>query len=166
MTWPGAWPTHEVHTSRERLVELRDTVSSSDLDENPLVESALTRFLVVRACGHVEITFDESFCALAVSKSSPDIAGFVRSQFFHGANPTAKRISETLGKLDRSRASRFDAMADEDDGRMKRQLALLVDRRNRIAHGQSENVTRRVSLDLADLALRLGDWLTAELDPR
>jgi hypothetical protein len=55
---------------------------------------------------------------------------------------------------------------DADDQKIRRELGFLVDRRNKISHGQSESVARRKSLDLADIALTIGDWMTGELDPR
>ncbi|MBW9110659.1 HEPN domain-containing protein [Microbacterium ureisolvens] len=166
MVWPGAWPSHELSSSRSRLEELRVEVEGIDADASNETEQGMTRFLVVRACGHIEFTFDEAFCAFAESKSSPHVASFVRTQFFRGANPSPDRIGQTLRRLEAVRADRFDALIDADDQRLRRELSFLVDRRNKIAHGQSETVRRRKALDLADVALELGDWIVAELDPR
>ncbi|MBX3100567.1 MAG: hypothetical protein KF761_13430 [Salinibacterium sp.] len=166
MTWPGAWPSHILATSRQRLAELQLEVDSLPSDVSVATEQAMTRFLVVRACGHIEFTFDEAFCSYAESKSSPPIAAFVRSQFFRGSNPSAERIEVGLRKLDPARADRFVLLIDAEDQKVRRELGFLVDRRNKIAHGQSESVARRKALDLADIALSLGDWVMTELDPR
>lgn len=165
MTWPGAWPSHILATSRDRLAELKREVDSMPSDVSVATEQAMTRFLVVRSCGHVEFTFDEAFSSYAKSESSPPIAAFVRSQFFRGSNPSAERIETTLRKLDTNRAERFLHLIDANDQRVRRELGFLVDRRNKIAHGQNENVARRKALDLADVALDVGDWITNELDP-
>jgi len=166
MAWPGAWPSHALSSSRAGLAELRKEVDSLDSDTSPETDQAMARFLVLRACGHVEFTFDESFCAFAESKSSPSVASYVRTQFFRGANPSAARIGETLRKLDPSRADKFEDFINEDDQRLKRELDFMVNRRNKIAHGQSETVRRRKALDLADVYEVIADWVVTSLDPR
>lgn len=166
MAWPGSWPSHALTQSRERLVELRNTVNELPSTTPSATEGALSRFLVVRACGHIEFTFDEAFCSFAESKSSPAIASFVRSQFFRGSNPSAERLSQTLRKLDETRAERFTAFVEDHDGELQRELSFLLDRRNKIAHGQSESVGRVKAIALSNVSLRLADWLLDELDPR
>jgi hypothetical protein len=166
MGWPGSWPSHVLSGSRSKLTELRDEVDGLDTGASTETEQAMTRFLVIRSCGHLEFTFDESFCAFAESKSSPEVGAYVRGQFFRGANPSPERISQTLRRLDGARADRFENKIEEDDQRLRRELAFLVDRRNKIAHGQSETVRRRKALDLAEVALELSDWIVTELDPR
>lgn len=159
------WPSHELTESRRRLQSLRDELNALD-GANAGVEQALSRFLVVRACGHVEFTFEEAFCCYAAAKASPAVASFVRSQFFRGSNPHADRLADILRRLDPGRATRFVEYIDAEDQRMRRELGFLIDRRNRIAHGQNETVGRRKALDLAELALDVGDWITTEIDPR
>lgn len=166
MVWPGAWPTHALSSSRVGLVELRDEVDSLVTETSPETDRAMARFLVLRACGHIEFTLDESFCAYAESQSSPSVASFVRTQFFRGANPSPGRIADTLRKLDPSRADKFEAFVNDDDQRLKRELEFMVNRRNKIAHGQSETVRRRKALDLADVAIEIADWIVTTLDPR
>lgn len=166
MAWPGAWPSHALSSSRAGLADLRKEVDSLGSDTSSETEQAMARFLVVRASGHVEFTFDESFCAFAESKASPSVASFVRTQFFRGANPSAARIGDTLRKLDPSRADAFEAFINDDDQRLKRELDFMVNRRNKIAHGQSETVRRRKALDLADVSLEVADWVVTALDPR
>lgn len=166
MAWPGAWPSHALAASRSGLADLREEVNSLEADTSPETDQAMARFLVVRACGHVEFTFDESFCAFAESKASPSVASFVRTQFFRGANPSPSRLIDTLRKLDPSRADQLDSFINDDDQRLKRELEFMVNRRNKIAHGQSETVRRRKALDLTDAALEVADWIVIALDPR
>jgi hypothetical protein len=144
---------------RDELAGLKDETSSE-------VEQALSRFLVVRACGHIEFTFDEAFCSLAESRSSPSVAGYVRSGFFRGSNPKPSRLAETLSKFDPSLATVITAQLEAGDQRLSRELSFMVDRRNKIAHGQSENVSRRRALQLGEVALEVGDAVTLALDPR
>jgi hypothetical protein len=165
MTWPGIWPSHPLAESNRRLQELRDELANLD-EISVAVEQAMARFLVVRACGHIEFTFEEAFCSYAEAKAIPAVAAFVRSQFFRGSNPRADRLTEILQRMDPARAQRFVDYIDSDDQRIRRELSFLIDRRNRIAHGQNETVSRRKALDLADLALNVGQWITTEIDPR
>lgn len=166
MAWPNQWPSHLLDASRQGLIDLHDEVDSLDSDTSPETDGALSRFLVVRSSGHIEFTFDEAFCVFAESKSSPAVSAFVRTQFFRGANPTPKRIGETLRKLDPAKADAFGQFIEADDQRLKRELEFMVNRRNKIAHGQSENVNRRKALNLALVALEVGDWVVSTLDPR
>lgn len=166
MAWPGAWPSHALNASRSLLEDLRDEVDSLEVDASSSTEQALTRFLVIRSCGHIEFTFDEAFCSFAESKASPSVASFIRTQFFRGAGPTPDRILGTLRKLEPTKADRMEQLIDKDDQRLRRELSFLVDRRNKIAHGQSETVRKRKALDLANVAIEVGDRIVAELDPR
>ena len=63
-------------------------------------------------------------------------------------------------------AKELDIYLDADDQAVKRELEFLVDRRNKIAHGQSESVNLRKSLDLCRMALAVGDWAVTTMDPR
>lgn len=166
MAWPGAWPSHVLAESRRRLSELRSELDALPEVTSAEVEQALSRFLVVRACGHLEFTFEEAFCAYAESRASPSVANYVRSGFFRGSNPNPSRLTVTLGKLDPALAAPIVSLLEGDDQRLSRELSFLVDRRNKIAHGQSENVSRSRALQLADVALNVGDALIQSLDPR
>lgn len=166
MAWAGAWPSHDLAESRRRLVELHKELDQLTDDVSPEVEQAICRFLVVRTCGHIEFTFEESFCLFTSARSSPGVADFVRSGFFRGSNPSPGRIVGTLEKLDKNRARVLSDYLDDNDQVVKRELAYLVDRRNKIAHGQNETVRKRRALDLAQVGLDLGDWMVTTLDPR
>jgi hypothetical protein len=151
--------------SRLRLVELQHELDEIE-NVSSEIEGALSRFLVVRASGHVEFTFDETFSVFAKSKSSPAIGSFVRAQFFKGRNPTPVRIADGLRQLDPAKSDKFVAFIDENDQARRRELEFMVNRRNKIAHGQSEGIGRNKALALADVAMQIGDWITTELDPR
>lgn len=148
-----------------RLVDLQHELDGLQGDSSE-IEGALSRFLVVRASGHVEFTFDETFCSFAESKSSPAVGSFVRAQFFKGRNPTPSRIADGLRQLDASLSDEFEAFIDENDQSRRRELEFMVNRRNKIAHGQSEGIGRIKALALADIALEIGDWVATKLDPR
>ncbi|MGL5824656.1 MAG: hypothetical protein ACRCYU_07445 [Nocardioides sp.] len=67
--------------------------------------------------------------------------------------------------LDSRWAAALDSFLDEADGWRRRELSYLVDRRNKISHGQSETVGRRKALDLTAMALEVSDWLANCLNP-
>lgn len=169
MAWDSSWPTLEMQTSRRRLEELRKT-----LDELPLeplevsaeVSTHLARFLVVRATGYIEHTFETCIKHFAESHAHPAVARHVTAGLFKGRNPWPATLLERTKSLSQDWHAQLEAYLDADDARVRRELRFMVDRRNRIAHGESESVNRRKALDLADIALDLGDWLTALIDPR
>jgi len=165
VVWEGAWPTHVLAESRRRLGELSQELHSLTHHSSE-VEQALSRFLVIRSCGHIEFTFEESFCSFAEARSSPSIAAYIRSGFFKGANPRPERLVTTLKRLDPVIAADVEIFLQADDQERSRDLQFLIDRRNKIAHGQSENVGRRRALELASVAIDLGDLFVQQLDPR
>lgn len=164
MAWPNAWPTQELSDSRRRLLELRQTLDELPRDSAD-VEAALGRFLVIRTCGHLEFTFEETLCRIAEEQASPRVAGFVRGQYFRGANPKPGRLVSEVARFDLVHSERLDSMLRENDEALHRELEFLVDRRNKIAHGQNEGIGRRKALDLAATGVQIADWIVSELAP-
>ena len=56
-------------------------------------------------------------------------------------------------------------MLDADDERCRRELAFMMDRRNKISHGISESVNRSKALVLKDIACELADWFILRFNP-
>lgn len=166
MAWPGAWPSQVIFESRRRLVDLRDEVDTLPIGTSPEILQALSRFLVVRACGHIEFTFTESFSSFVESRSNPKVATYVRSRFARGFNPVPSRLTDEAQKLDSQFSDLLKLHLEDDDKYSERQLKALVAFRNQIAHGQSENVSRRKALDLTKVSLDFGDWIIDVFDPK
>jgi hypothetical protein len=166
MTWDDAWPSQVLQTSRNRLAQLRDTALNLPKETNEEVSAAVSKFLVVRSAGHIEFTVDECIHSYAVSKAHPQIAQYVRSGLFSGRNPSPGKLVAHVQKVSQEWAKQLDDYLDADDQAIKRELEFLVDRRNKIAHGQSESVNLRKSLDLCKMALAIGDWAVETMDPR
>lgn len=165
MTWTGSWPTLEMQVSRSRLEELRKTLDELPA-EPPEVGTQLARFLVVRSTGYVEHTFETCLRHFAEARSHPAIARHVVSGLFKGRNPKPEVLLERTALMSEAWGKSLQNYLDKDDARVRRELSFMVDRRNQIAHGKSESVNRRKSLDLADISLDLGEWLTILIDPR
>lgn len=166
MAWNGAWPSQALMLSRQRLSELKQTAGNlgSDLDDQ--VTGAVAKFLVVRSAGHIEFTVDECIHSFASAKSHPGVAQYVRAGLFGGRNPTPGKLVDHLGRMSKSWAGTLSDYLNADDEEIKRELSLLVDRRNLIAHGQNESIGMRKALKLCDLALDLGDLIVEIIDPR
>lgn len=165
MTWTGAWPSQSLQTSRRRLVELRTTATGLLGSDEEDVSSAVSRFLVVRSAGHIEFTFDECIFSYATAKSHPDIAAYVKAGLFVGRNPSPGKLVAHLTRLSASWGTSLRSLLDEDDQALDRELSFLVDRRNKIAHGQNEGVRMTRALQLCDASLALSDWFVTTLNP-
>ena len=166
MVWQKSWPTQEMDTSRKRLMGLRKLLDELPRDCAEDVGAELSRFLVIRSVGYIEHTFDNCVASFAESKSHPTVANFVRESLFKGRNPSPEKMVSRLQILDTNWESKLQNYLDADDKRVHRELTYMVDRRNKIAHGINETVNRRKSLDLADIALDLGEFLIKLIDPR
>lgn len=165
MSWTKAWPSQEIQFSRTKLQELRNLLDKLPSESNE-VSVELSRFLVVRATGYVENTFEKCILHFAESHSRAEVAQFVENQLFKGRNVSSKVLVERMGWLSAAWGGDLDDFLSEDDGYRARELNFMVDRRNKIAHGRSESVNRTKALALADMALELGDWLLETIDPR
>lgn len=165
MTKHIRWPSLELENSRKKLVLLRDLVDSLDVGEKG-IDAELARFLVVRSCGHIEFSLEESLACFVGEHSRGSVASYVRGGLFRGRNPKSGTMIDVLRRFESSWATDFEEFLGRDLGLYQRELDFLVDRRNKIAHGQSEGVTRRKALDLCGYALEIADWLVDCFDPR
>lgn len=163
----GAWPPLILQNSRVELTKLVETLDKLDDSTSDDFVKYLSRFLVIRACGHIEFSLAEAVSLHSEHRSHPYIASYVRSGLSNsGRNPKPGSISEILKRLSPDWAAEFDEMMAEDSDLYSRELSFLVDRRNKIAHGQSEGVGRRKALDLAKIALHIADWIIETLNPK
>jgi hypothetical protein len=90
----------------------------------------------------------------------------VRSSLFTGRNPRPADLVKRLSRINIQWGTELDELIDSDDELLRREISFLVDRRNKIAHGQNEGIQTRKALNLADHALNIGDWISVRLDPR
>jgi len=152
--------------SRQRLIELRETAANLPSGTSEEISSAISRFLIIRSAGHIEYTFDECLNCYATSKAHPNVANFVKSGLFSGRNPSPEKLVSQLSRLSPDWGRSLERMLSADDEAVRRELAFLVDRRNRIAHGQNESVRMRKTLELCDMSLGIGDFFVHAIDPR
>jgi hypothetical protein len=165
--WQGAWPSLAVSDLRRGVRDLRglvDEVSASG--ESPQVSAALNRFLVVRVCGFLEQMIEESVKAYITSKADPRVASHASAIFARGMNPTPGNIIDMVRRFDPAWAVELTSLLEADDSRLHRQLAFLVDRRNKIAHGLSESLSTAKALQLETDVQLVADWFAERFDPR
>lgn len=166
MSWEGAWPSLHVQQLPNSLSQVRALVHQPADGQSDDVTRALARFLVVRACGYLEQVVVESVVAFMLSKSHRGVASYGGSWLKGGYNPKPGRLVDLVRRFDAEWADELKAFLDEDDELLQREIAFLVDRRNKIAHGLSETVSTTKSLDLCTNAEHVADWFLERFDPR
>jgi hypothetical protein len=157
-----AWPPYQVHRLREALEDLGEVVKkTNDLDLLPW----LTRMLVVRSSGYIEQTSREVFWGYIEDRAGGLIKSFGQSWLDKSRNPTPDGLLLMIGRFDDNLKEEFDQLLEEDDQRLRRELAYLVNRRNHIAHGLSEGINRDKALLLKEISLEVSDWLILKFNP-
>jgi len=163
VTWPGAWPSFELAESRRSLVALRKATTAEGIDDTH--RAYLAKLLAVRAAGHIEFTLDTCISQYAQAKAHERISDYVRAHLFLGRGVTPRKIVEKIRWFDAGIATDLEKLLKTDDEYLNRELKFLVDKRNKIAHGQSDGVGAAKADALADVSLKLGDWLVAQINP-
>lgn len=157
-----AWPPYQVHRLREALEDLGTAVkNTTDLDMLPW----LTRMLVVRSSGYIEQTSREVFWGYIEDRAGGLIKSFSHSWLDKSRNPTPDALLLMIGRFDDNLKDEFDQLLEQDDQRLRRELAYLVNRRNHIAHGLSEGINRDKALLLKEISLEISDWLVLKFNP-
>ena len=165
MPWQDAWPSHQMVESRRKLVELAELLETHDFGDDTSARSALSKFVIIRACGHLEFTFTEAFCEFTQSQSSPMVANYVREDFKWGINPNRDRLVGRISRLDKNFSSIFEDFLDQEGTTRSEDLSSLVSLRNLIAHGRNESSATSQALKLTQFSLELSDWLIGTFAP-
>lgn len=159
------WPTWQLVDSRQKLCELRESLEQLPRDVSEDVQTHLSRFLVIRACGHIEYSLDQATSSFVARKASPDVHKYIEASLFRGQNPAPGRLIEKMSRFSNQWGAQLTEKLDENDGLLRRELEFLVDRRNRIAHGQSEGISRSKALMLCGYALEITDEILRMMSP-
>ena len=80
-------------------------------------------------------------------------------------NPSPDNLLELVGRFDLQLRSDLDSLFEDDDQRLRREVALLVDRRNKIAHGLNEGITASKAISLKADAEKVSDWFIMNMRP-
>jgi len=164
--WTEAWPSRALTNLEYSLDSLVELVCEPPEPLDDRVSAALARFLVVRTCGYLEQVVDECCTSYIRSKSDPPSGAFGASWFGRGNNPTPKRLLDLVRRFDTGWAYDLNDLLSKDDELLHREISFLVDRRNKIAHGLSEGIGVRKSLDLVDPTKIICKWFIRSFDPR
>lgn len=164
--WTDAWPSIEIVNLGRSIHEVKRLVRKPPEGQPDEVTRALSRFLVVRSSGYLEQVVRECCLAYISSKSQPQVAAFATGAFGTHLNPKPDRLIDIVRAFDATWAEELEELFDEEDQFLRREVALLVDRRNKIAHGLSEGVTSSKALDLFDAAEQIAFWFVGCFDPR
>lgn len=158
----SSWPPYQIERLRVGLNDLASTVEESrDSD----ILAWLTRMLVVRSSGYIEQTSREVFRGYVQERAGGLARSFAQSWLEKSRNPSPDNLLDMIGRFDAGLRDEFKQFLEGDDERLRRELALLVDRRNKIAHGLSESIGRDKALLLKEVALEVSEWLVLKFNP-
>jgi hypothetical protein len=159
-TWPP-WNVTGLHSKLDELPTIVE--NSKGMDPDGL--AWMSRMLVIRSSGFLEQTANEVCFFHVESRSGGIVRSFAQSWLERSRNPSPENLSDLVGRFGGSLQSELLELLDKNDQRIRRGLAYLVDRRNRIAHGLNESVSRDKSLDLKKVAIEVSDWLILRFNP-
>ncbi|GAA0225836.1 hypothetical protein GCM10010492_25100 [Saccharothrix mutabilis subsp. mutabilis] len=160
------WPPRQIDPLKAQLESLASTIQSPPKQLGDNETAWLTRFLVIRSCGFLEQVVIEVLRTYVREKSYGMVKSFATSHLDHMANPTAGNLCALVGRLDANLADALKTFLDENDQYYYRELAALVDKRHRIAHGLNEGVNQSKALTFKDVAVAISKWFIDNFDPR
>jgi hypothetical protein len=159
------WPPREVTEIRRRLDELEQLVRVPVDEVSQDARDWLARLLVIRSCGYVEQTVIAVGRGYLSGRSSGPAKSFGDSWLDRGPNPSPSALAALTGRFDSSWAVQLGELLDEGDQRLHRDMAVLVDRRNKIAHGLNEGIGTVRALQLKGSACEVADWFIRRFNP-
>lgn len=165
MTWI-VWPPRNLTTLRQKLDALAGAVDASARQGLAEESSWLAGLLVVRASGYLEQVALEVSRAYVEARSGGYVRNFARSWLDRSQNPTPEALLLLVGRFDAELAKDLEDLLESEDQVLRRELAFLVDRRNRIAHGMNEGIGAQKALQMKDVAVEVGDWFILRLNPQ
>ena len=160
------WPSLTIQNLDRGLGRVAELVEHPASDEPDQVTQALARFLVVRTCGHLERTVQECFRSYVENKSFGRVRFFSQSWLSRVNNPEPERLLELVGRFDNPLQDDLRRLFEDNDFELKREISLLIEKRNAIAHGENEGIGSRKALDLLRYSRVLTDWFILNFDPR
>lgn len=160
------WPPIAVLSSQESVDELATLVEQVSQRGDAHREAGwLARLLVVRSCGYLEQVVTSVSSEAIAARAGGVVRTFAHSWLPSSRNPAPEYLVQWVGRFDATWANELEEILDDGDEELRRELSLLVDRRNRIAHGLNEGITVRKALDLKQTAASVADWFLVRFDP-
>lgn len=160
------WPPAETQLILGRLAELSELVrEQTRIPDNQEVAAWLARLLIVRSCGYLEQTVIETCRAYIRRTSDGMVRNLALGSLRRSPNPSAEALQELALRFDPALKAELRRLLNANDQRLGRELNFLVDLRNKIAHGQNENVGVAKALLLKDVACEIADWYILRFRP-
>ncbi|MFI6781966.1 HEPN domain-containing protein [Micromonospora sp. NPDC050276] len=159
------WPPRNLYGLKLQLDALADAVGERPRHRTDDEQVWLTRFLVVRTCGYLEQVVYEAAREHVRQKSGGRVRTLALSWIERTRNPTPENLLDLISRFGDDFFNELESILDEDDKRLRRELKLLVDRRNKIAHGLNEGMTQTKALSLKRDVEAIADWVLANLKP-
>ena len=160
------WPSQFLQNQDKKFRGLLALVEHPPADIPDEVTQALARFLVVRTCGYLEKTVQQCCIEYVERKSGSRVRSFARSWLDRLTNPDPDRLQALVARFDPALSADLRDLFDRDDGELRREISLLVEKRNKIAHGENEGIGARKALDLAVHARTVSDWFVLNFNPQ
>lgn len=164
MAW-DQWPPQEILGAARGLEDLASIVRGTDPGLSDEARGWLARLLVVRASGYIEQVTVVACRGYVDAKSGGLVRTFARSWLEKSRNPTPGNLLQLVGRFDTGLEQELEAFLNADDERLFRELAFLVDRRNKISHGVSEGLGPARALKVQSAALEIGGWFILRMNP-
>ena len=162
---PSIWPPYLVVRLKADLEQLAKAVQARPNSRTDDEQIWLTRFFLVRTCGYLEQVTYETARGYVQEKSGGLVRTFAMSWLGRTRNPTSDNLCELVGRFDLNLRDGLSNLLEADDQRLGRELDLLVDRRNKIAHGLNEGITPSKAISLKADAETVSDWFIDNLRP-
>ncbi|MEU6825732.1 HEPN domain-containing protein [Streptomyces atriruber] len=161
----SSWPPRTVKTLGQSLDSIADWVRDPPEKSTDDERIWIVRFFVVRTCGYLEQVIYESVRSYVDAKSGGPLRAYAQSWISRSRNPSPDNMLELAGRFGGQFEERLRELLDNDDQRLHREIALLVDRRHKIAHGLNEGLTGTKALALYDCALEVSAWFLETFNP-
>ena len=161
----SSWPPVLVVRLRSDLQQLAEAVKTQPKARTDDEQIWLTRFFLVRTCGYLEQVTYETARGYVSEKSGGLVKTFAMSWLARSRNPTPDNLCELVGRFDLRLREDLADLLNADDGRLSREMSLLVDRRNKIAHGMNEGITASKAISLMVDVETVTNWFIANLRP-
>lgn len=151
------WPPFAVTSLTHNLNALRDVTLDENKTLQPEIRAWLSRLLVVRSAGYIEQAVMECCRGHVRVRGGGWVQSFAHSWLERSKNPSPDNLLELIGRFDHRAGEEFDVFLRADDESAYRDLASLVDKRNKIAHGLNEGVGPERALALSTAAVSVVD---------
>lgn len=161
----SSWPPRNVLALRQNIESLADWHRAPPKDRTDEEKIWLVRFFVVRTCGYLEQAIYECARAYIEGKSGGPIRTFSHSWIARTRNPSPENVLDLAGRFGGGFEKSLRELLDQDDQRLYRELAFLVNRRHQIAHGLNEGLTGQKALVLYECVLEVAEWFFVNMNP-